>query len=101
MGEAARPVGEAAGTGGETVPPHAHGESAPVSKRWTATTGILAPCASSRPGPGHGSFLSRPAVTGPHTKETFGVKLAPKAPVWCYRRLVTIGPHGMAMPHMT
>ncbi|BCL28314.1 hypothetical protein GCM10017557_31730 [Streptomyces aurantiacus] len=72
-------MGEAAGTGGRAVPPHAHGESAPDLEAVDDDHRDPRPSRVTRSGPGHRSLLSRPVDTSPypspHTKETLSVKL--------------------------
>ncbi|GDY63413.1 hypothetical protein SAV14893_028060 [Streptomyces avermitilis] len=63
------------------VRPTPMGSPLRMTKRWTATTGIHASTRIAALRPGHRSFLSRLAKASPHTKETFGVKCSPKAPV--------------------
>ncbi|GHF77380.1 hypothetical protein GCM10018783_54420 [Streptomyces griseosporeus] len=71
----------AAGTGtAGTSTPTPEGSPLRVAERGTATTGIHATGRVLAPGPGHRSFLSRPAWAGPHTKKTFSVKSSPKVP---------------------
>ncbi|WP_413758653.1 hypothetical protein [Streptomyces sp. MMBL 11-3] len=78
-------MGEAAGTGGRAVPPHAHGEfrsglgfdvgAVDDDHRDPRPSRVLALGARPQVIP------SRLVGTSPHTEETFSVKLPPKVPV--------------------